>query len=206
MTTREPATGLNKPVMPRNQVIALLDAHRVSTELWGTGTNRTIGDLFNYHERDQLYFRNDDSSRLVIDVNAVVVIVLYRSRKKWLELYEDCQKFPDGKILRRANFNGIAETMRRNEQNPTESAHRCLREELGFKDPTLYKLSDCLEVEHHQPIPSEKWPGIWASYHRHIFECVISAPLFHRSGYVEQEKNRTIHFKWKPRGQMILAI
>lgn len=185
----------SKSVLARSRIIRMLDRYGIPWKSWGRGTSRTLNDLFTYHERDRLHFRETESG-LVIDVHAVVVIVRHRYRRRWLELYEDRQEFPNRRVLRRTNFNGIAETMSRSETR-TDAARRCLSEELHFGDPSKYRLSRCIAVEHREPVPSEKWPGLWAAYHRHIFECVISRSLFNPGGYVEHEENRRIYFKWK---------
>lgn len=112
--------------------------------------------------------------------------------------------FPDGSILRR-EFNGIAETINRSE-DIRDGAIRCLAEELKFTDPSAYNLSECMKVEHREPIDSEKWPGIKAAYHRYIFECTIPRRLYKPEGYIEIKKNRKIYFKWKPLGQGQLKL
>jgi hypothetical protein len=214
--TRDP-----KAVMPRRDIVRMLDDHHVSRQSWGTGTARTLDDLFEYHENERLYFRNGNngdngnghgngngsSAGLIIDVHSVVVLVYHRFRRKWLELFEDRQVFKNGDVLRRSNFNGIAETMRRTGTRRRE-AMRCLKEELGFGDPSKYELSDHCRTEDRELCPSEKWPGLSAVYHRHIFECVISRTLFRPGGYVEIEKKdgRKIYFEWRPRAQLQLSI
>lgn len=198
-------------IVPRRKILEMLDEHHVPWKLWGAPgtTSRTLNDFFTYHEKDRLYLRNGkngSSGKFIIDVHAAIVIVMHRFNRKWLELYEDCQVFDGNPTpLVRGNFNGIAETARRTETVP-EAARRCLAEELKFADPAKYELSECLRVEDREPIPSEKWPGVWASYHRHIFECTISRSLFRPDGYVERERNRTIYFKWKEPDQGQLRI
>jgi hypothetical protein len=190
-----------KAIMPRQDIVRMLDEHKVPwKESWGIPPARTFEAFCEYHQRDRFYFRNGNShngngngngfvDKLIIDVHAAIVIVIHRYRRAWLELYEDRQEFPDGSTLRRANFNGIAETLKRIETIP-RGARRCLKEELGFREP----------------VPSEKWPGIWAAYHRNVFECTISRNLFRSDGYVEREGDRTIYFKWRPRRQLQFAI
>ena len=158
--------------------------------------------LVQYMTDDRVYFRNGSTANVTIDVHAVVVRVMHRLRNKWLEIYEDQQVFPDGSVLRRnKQFNGsIGETLKRSD-TPRDGAIRGLAEELHFRDQTGYDLSDCIGVEHREPVPSEKWPGIKAAYHRYIFECVIARYLFDPQGYVETEGDIRIFFRWKPRGQ-----
>ncbi len=187
-------------VLSPKAILDILKQHRVPVRAWGTKNHRSFADMVRYMTEDRVFFRNGDSPCATIDVHAVVVIVTHRFRRRWLELYEDRQIFPDGSVLRRKLFNGIAETLKRSE-TPRAGAARCLAEELGFRDQTAYELSECLRVENREPVPSEKWPGIMAAYHRYIFECVISRRLYQPSGYSEREGDLTISFKWKPRGQ-----
>jgi len=180
-------------LLPR-QIKLLLKKHKVSLKLWGTNTWRSFDDLVTYHKKCRLFFRRD-GDKLIIDVHAAVVIIVHCFRSRWLELYEDRQVFTDGSILSRArNFNGIAETIERME-TPQEAALRCLKEEVAFVTPSGFELSECLAVEHRESVSSEKWPGIWASYHRYLFECTITRKLFRKDGYVEREGDRLIYFK-----------
>jgi len=158
-----------------------------------------LDDFLAYHQRDQLNFREDCSKGLVIDVYVAVVIVVYKSDNQWLELYEDRQEFPGGHVLRRSIYNGVSETIKRTE-TCRQAARRCLAEELRFCSPSKYKLSRRFKVEHREPVQSEKFTGLRAAYHRHIFECTISDELFRPEGYVENEDGRLIYFKWEPHG------
>lgn len=202
-----PATLLAEPqqrILSPREISELLETYDISIASWGKGTARSFLELVAYHENDQLSFR-PENSQMMIDVNVVVVLVFYQSRSGWLELYEDYQEFPGGRILRRPGYDGIGETMKRFE-TPHEAAKRCLAEELNFHEPGLYQLSQSYEVKHRPVVPSEKWPGLLASYHRHIFECFITPSLFRRRGYVEVEGNRSVHFRWKRPNQMLLNI
>lgn len=190
------AGGSEERVLSRSGVINLLDQHGIPWRSWGTGTSRTLDDFLAYHQRDRLNFR-EGCRELVIDVRVAVVIVVYKS-DQWLELYEDRQEFPNGRVLRRSSYNGVSETIRRTETY-RQAARRCLAEELQFYTPSKYRLSRRFEVQHREPVRSEKFTGLLAAYHRYIFECTISDELFRSEGYVENEDGRLIYFKWKPR-------
>jgi hypothetical protein len=220
-------------IMSRQNIILMLDEHKVPwRRSWGHPPVRSFEDFCGYHEKCRFYFRNGtyrgsngDSkngngngnsngngnghlTKLTIDVHSLVALVYYydRRRRKWWELYEEKQVFDDGTPLVRGNFNGIAETMERG-MTEREEAMRLLGEETPFKDPSKYKLSDCLGVEHWDPIVSEKWPpDILAAYHRHMLECEIPRSLYRPEGYVEREGDRQIYFKWRPRRQLELKI
>lgn len=210
---RDPET-----IMSRQDIAHMLDDHEVPwRESWGKPPVRSFEDFCGYHEECRFYFRNGTSgsnnghpAKLTIDVHALVALVYYCERRwrkqKWWELYEEKQVFDDGTLIVRSNFNGIAETMKRG-MTERDEAMRLLGEETPFKNPSKYELGDCLGVEHRSPIVSEKWPPhVWAAYHRHMFECVISRELYDPDGYMEREGDRTIYFKWRPRRQLELNV
>ena len=155
-------------IKSRRQIINLLKKHQIPYHLWGTGTWRTFDDLMRYHTRDRLSFRKTSGDgRLIVDVYPAVVVVIHRYKHQWLELYEDCQVFPNGQVLRRPDFNGI-----------------------DLRDP----------------VPSEKWCGLWASYHRHMFECLVQRELFKSPGYNVPDDDRLVHYRWRPRRQFELKL
>ncbi|HZS43167.1 MAG TPA: hypothetical protein VFA52_03030 [Candidatus Paceibacterota bacterium] len=189
-------TAVSEKIKSRSEIFRLLNKYKVPWQTWGQGASRSLEAFFQYHEREKLYFQNHCGDQLIIHVHAAVVIVLHRYRGRLLEIYEDRQVCDNGTILRRSNFNGIGETMLRGEEK-IKSAQRALQQELGFHDPSKYQLSDCLQVERRIPVESEKWPGIWAVYNRHIFQCVIPRELFKKDGHIEREDGRTIYFLWR---------
>ncbi len=214
MATTKVSRNPEEVIVPRQEIVGMLEKHQVPWKSWGAPgtTSRTLHDFFKYHETDRLYLRNGahgkngSSDKFIIDVHAAIVIVMHRINRKWLELYEDRQVFDDNpEPLIRSGFNGIAETAKRTE-TMSETAKRCVTEELKFADPSKYEMSECVKIEHREIAPSEKWPGVWAAYHRHIFECVISRQLFLPDGYVEREGIRTIYFKWKQLNQSELRV
>ena len=193
-------------ILENREILEILKRHGVPLQKWGMGKYRSFEDFMRYATEDQFFLRDGDGNGLVVEVHAAVVIVIHKFRKEWLELYEDRQVSSNGKVLCRKNFNGIAETLKRDEA-PREGAMRCLSEELNFCDPSLYQLSELLGVERRDPVPSEKWPGIKAQYNRYLFECTIERQLFHKYGYRELEGHgREIFFKWRPRRQLLLQF
>ncbi len=197
---------MNTLTVENEQILDVLKRHRVPLQKWGTGKNRSLEDFLRYANKDQFFLRDGDNCDLIVEVHAAIVVVIYQLKKKWIELYEDRQVSPDGAVLRRENFNGIAETLKRGEA-PRDGAMRGLDEELNFCNPALYQLSECLGIERRDPVPSEKWPGIYAQYNRHIFECTIGKKLFRQDGYRERETDgREIFFAWRPRRQLLLPL
>lgn len=192
-----------KQELEKQKIVDTLTKHRVPLWKWGTGKYWSLADFLRYASEDQFFVR--DGLELTVEVHAVVVVVIHQFRRKWLELYEDRQIFSNGTVLQRKNFNGIAETLKRGETTQ-EGAARCLAEELQFRDPSVYQLSELLGTERRDPVASEKWPGIKAQYNRYLFECSIERKIFRKNGYEEREGDRTIFFQWRPRRQLQLQF
>ncbi|MDQ2932988.1 MAG: hypothetical protein M3Q80_01250 [bacterium] len=183
-------------ILTTEQVIAELNKKGIDRTNWGVDPWRSFEDLMTYHTRDQLDFVLNDEPGLTIEVHAKVIHIYYLHKSLgWLELYEDHQVGRDKKILRR-DFNGIAETKKRNEDS-LESARRCLKEELGWDDPSKYQLTSYVELEIQDPKPSEKWENVTARYFRNKRWCLITDELYFDS-YCENDNGRFIHFKWRP--------
>lgn len=142
-----------KQELEKQKIVDTLAKHRVPLWEWGVGKNRSLEDFLRYASEDQFFVR--DGLELMVEVHAVVVVVIHQFKRKWLELYEDRQVFPNGRILQRSNFNGIAETLKRGE-TPHEGAIRCLAEELRFKNSSAYQLSELIGIERRTPVASEK--------------------------------------------------
>ena len=182
-----------------------LKRHKVPWETWGTENRRSLSAFMEYAANDRFHVRNNLlDGPLIVDVHTVVVRVYHESINGWMELFEECQIFPNGIRIERPQFDGVGETIKRSETVLMESAKRCLKEELSFKDPSAYVLKECFRHEIRDPVVHDKWPDpegrVLAVYNRYIHECSVSENLYDESGYVEETKDgRKIHFKWRPR-------
>lgn len=185
----------------KGQMLEFLESHGTPWRTWGTRTWRSLDDLIRYMTDEQVVLRDGDVTKPpIIDVYCVVVIVLFGN----LELFEEKQINRTTKGVVRRNLNGIAETLKKSEKADQLAVMRCLREELNFKDSTKYTLSDIIGIDLKGPIPSEKWNGLMAVHHRHIFGCRIAPELFCEDGYVEHDGEWDIHFKWGEKTSNIL--
>ncbi len=186
-------------MLGREEIIYLLDKHRIPWKDWGRGSRKGLGDLVNSIKLGETRLEAG-SSKLILHVRVAVVTVRFKLNGQWLELREDRQEFIiDGKvseIKRRTSFNGsLGEKIRRNE-SPITTARRGLREELGFPKNSGYKLSyNGLEI---MKCESSDWySGLIDVYHRYHFVCLIPPELY-RSKYTERYLHRTIYFEWTP--------
>ena len=145
---------------------------------------------------------------ILVTVHSAVITVVFRFVFFFeLELYEYAQYFEDGTIKKR-DFRGIAETENIGESDK-QAAQRLLSEELGqsaenFRYAWNYTLID-IPDETLGPMPSEKWDGLTALFHRHKFLCPLHIwnwSLF-RWTYKEvlpetkTSPAKTIVFRWK---------
>lgn len=182
-----------------------LEFCEINYRAWeGNGTCRSVRDLHEYLNKDQVTFRQDHFSPPILDVEVSVILVYCDWQGQIRELYEEKQVMRStGATLRRTTFNGVGETVRQGE-TPLEASFRGLKEELiSFEGEKLFAdrskfVLNSQKVEIWQPRTSEKWPPILASYHRSIFLCEISPEIFRKEGYHHFEKGRDIYFKWRP--------
>ncbi|MFA6554614.1 MAG: hypothetical protein WCS89_03860 [Candidatus Paceibacterota bacterium] len=186
-------------VFDKDKLVKILESHKVNHNLWGRNGWRSLDDLIRYMTHDQVTLSDGDpEEKLTLNVYAAVVLVLFSDKSGDYELFEEQQiNERDGRRVVR-NFRGIAETMRQTE-TVEQSARRCLSEELGFANPTKYELSELLRIHCLGPVESEKWAGLRAIYHRHIFLCKIGPELHRKDGYTEVDNGWKIYFKWRPR-------
>ena len=169
-------------------------------ESWGKGDTRSLGDLLAYLKKDEVTFRRENEvicAPLTLDVQVAVVNVEYFDYRGVWEIYEAYQvNIKTGKTISRPGFDGIGETLHIGEPIK-DAAYRGLLEELGFSCLYGLKLSDELAVEHRAPQPSEKWPGLFAAYHRHKFLCQIREVLFKEDGYEHTSGEWRVITKWR---------
>lgn len=180
----------------KDELSRLLESGNVSWTRWKNEGFRTLDDLLDLINDYQVELIIEDKKLLLIKVHVAIVRVTFHTVSKVLELTEEKQvNILNGKILSR-NYEGIGETVRKNEL-AHEAAHRGLREELGFTDPTKYRLSQFPKSDWTDPRESKKWPGITMLYYRRIFTCIIDEEIYSPTGYKENKDGCEINFVWK---------
>jgi len=129
---------------------------------------------------------------MILDIAVAYVRFNLAGRMVW-EVREILQYFrKSGKILRRPNFDGIGETMKRQESVGL-AVDRLLKEELGF--PSHGYEIEPLEEQILGPLDSLKWPGglVQVTFRRHRFICRAHTGLF-RPVYIESQTRKIIVF------------
>ena len=188
-------------IVPRNfsdvqELAQVLDAAHVPYQDWGrVGHTRSLEELFAYQRDHRVTF--SDSLPITIEVQAAVAIVQFTdasSQGLLLELIEDRQITTKTGAKIQRNLRGIGKTLLKSER-AFDAMVRGLREELGFSDPQDYDLRYKF-IEDRDPMPSEKWPGIFSADRRILFECKISEKIFRRAGYVAHKDGRETHLIW----------
>ncbi len=193
----------------RSSVVALLDRHRIDYRAWGTGTTHPLSELVRRLQTESMTLREDPlSNDLLLTMNVVVVHVYYQGELGNKVLYEEGQLFHASDKYLQRHFEGIGETLRRNE-SPRKAAERALSEELGqsqsgFRDPTNYPalVEDNIRMNVDQKEESKKWPGLEVKFDRRHYSTTIGDRLY-RDQYTETtyifggQPFKTTTFVWK---------
>ena len=170
-----------------------LEEAKINTRKWGENGVKTVQHLLDEMNNGETKLVINTEEKLIRFVKVVAINVYYHMDDKYAwKLVEERQQFPDGTIKRRNIDTSLGEKIRGNE-NPTESAIRALKEELGFDMPyTLTPLKSILREKE-----SEFFPGLLSSYETHFFSCSIPLRLFKAKGYVEKKAEKKIFFIWR---------
>jgi len=199
-------TGNPKVHYSENELLTILKNHNVLWQKWETQGFRSIADLLdllNNHQAALIYFP-DKSLQMSIHV-AVIIIQFQLPDKRILELEEDRQEIIGTNNILKRHVRGIGETVR-NKERPYYTAIRGLKEELGFSDPNLFRLSSTvIRSEWTDLIPSKKWPGLYASYYRRTFGCFINPDLYRPEGYIKTKSDVRIIFAWRPTEHLVMT-
>ncbi len=180
----------------KNELSRLLESSNIPWTRWKNEGFRTLDDLLDLINDHQVELIIEDKKLLLIKVHVAIVRVIFHTGSKVLELTEEKQVGTLSGITLCRNYKGIGETVRCGEL-ADEAAHRGLKEELKFSDPTKYRLSKFPESKWDGPRESKKWPGIEMAYYRRIFICTIDEELYLPNGYTEEKESCKIHFVWK---------
>lgn len=130
-----------------------LEGRAIDMTLWGTGTYKTINNLWDEYEAGEVFFEDDPPLRVV----QVVQILLQQNSAILLELE---QVLANGK--RRFRNQPPSEKIKGNETS-IDAAHRCLMEELGLR----LEQMDFMSVENEKEgmiTDSPSYPGLLTRY------------------------------------------
>jgi hypothetical protein len=173
--------------------VQMLKDHGINTELYGTGTFKTIGHLYHEIEEGETEL-TDEEGQLVRRVQFVGARILHKKDGKWWRLYEEKQIFKDGRERRRANMPYSAAEKFKSGEDPKEVIVRGMKEELNLditKDQ--FAFYNKKEIEN-----NDDYPGIKSFHIGYEFLVVLNDSQFLESGYIERQADKDVYFTWRP--------
>jgi hypothetical protein len=173
--------------------VQMLKDHGIDTELYGTGTFKTIGHLYHEIEEGETEL-TDENGQLVRRVQFVGARILYKKDGKWWRLYEEKQIFKDGRERRRTNMPYSAAEKFKSGEDPKEVIVRGMKEELNLditKDQFVFYNKK--EIEN-----NDDYPGIKSFHIGHEFLVILNDSQFLEEGYIERQADKDVYFTWRP--------
>ena len=173
--------------------VQMLKDHDINTELYGTGTFKTIGHLYHEIEEGETEL-TDEGGQLVRKVQFVGARILHKKDGKWWRLYEEKQIFKDGRERRRANMPYSAAEKFKSGEDPKEVIVRGMKEELNLditKDQ--FAFYNKKEIEN-----NDDYPGIKSFHIGYEFLVVLNNSQFLERGYIERQVDKDVYFTWRP--------
>lgn len=177
----------------------LFESKNIRYDRWGQNGSESFEALMRYIVEDQVWIEDIGGTPLVRVKNVVAFVLSMRTPME--ELYEACQIRGQSPPKIRP-FRGISETLTKGE-DLQRGAERLMAEEpgyseKGFCDPRNYRLIPLGHVPL-GPQPSEKWPGIDATFSRFCYQCeILNQALYNPEGYYEIRDGVKTILKWKP--------
>jgi len=172
--------------------VQMLKNKGIDTELYGTGTFKTIGHLYQeIHEGETELTEEDD--QLVRRVQFVGARILYKKDGEWLRLYEEKQIFKDGRERRRTNMPYSAAEKFKSGEDPKEVIVRGMKEELKLditKDQ--FAFYNRKEIEN-----NDDYPGIKSFHIGYEFLVVLNDEQYNPDGYIERQSDKDVYFTWR---------
>jgi hypothetical protein len=172
--------------------VQMLKDKGIDTELYGTGTFKTIGHLYQEIHEGETELTEEDS-QLIRKVEFVGARIIYKKDDEWLRLYEEKQIFKDGRERRRTNMPYSAAEKFKSGEDPKEVIVRGVKEELDLditKDQfTFYNKK---EIEN-----NDDYPGIKSFHIGHEFLVVLNDDQYNPDGYIERQSDKDVYFTWR---------
>ena len=173
--------------------VQMLKDHGVDTDLYGTGTYKTIGHLWQEIKEGETDL-TDENGQLMRKVQFVGARILYKKDGGWLRLHEEKQLFKDGRERRRTHMPYSAAEKFKAGEDPKEVIIRGMKEELGIditKDQFVFYNKK--EVEN-----NDDYPGIISTHTGYEFLVILNDSQYVEEGYIEKQKDKDVYFTWKP--------
>jgi len=178
--------------------IDMLKDHGVDTDLYGTGTFKTIGHLFQEMKEGETELTSENG-KLVRRVQFVGARILYKKDGEWLRLFEEKQIFKDGRERRRTTMPYSAAEKFKTGEDPKEVIVRGMKEELDIDITidqfTFYNRNEISE--------DSDYPGIKSFHIGYEFLVVLNDEQYIEDGYIERQKDKDVYFKWRPVSNVI---
>ena len=172
--------------------VQMLKDKGIDIQLYGTGTFKTIGHLYQEIEEGETEL-TDENGQLVRRVQFVGARILYKKDDEWLRLYEEKQIFKDGRERRRTNMPYSAAEKFKSGEDPKEVIVRGMKEELKLditKDQfTFYNKK---EIEN-----NDDYPGIKSFHIGYEFLVVLNDEQYNPDGYIERQSDKDVYFTWR---------
>jgi len=173
--------------------VQMLKDHGIDTELYGTGTFKTIGHLYHEMEEGETEL-TDENGQLVRRVQFVGARIIYKKNGEWWRLFEEKQIFKDGRERRRKNMPYSAAEKFKSGEDPKEVIVRGMKEELNLditKDQ--FAFYNKKEIEN-----NDDYPGVKSYHIGHEFLVVLNDDQFKKEGYIERQADKDVYFTWRP--------
>jgi hypothetical protein len=178
--------------------VTMLKDHGVDTDLYGTGTYKTLGHLFQEMKEGETELKSENGS-LVRRVQFVGARILYKKDGAWLRLFEEKQIFKDGRERRRTNMPYSAAEKFKSGEDPKEVIVRGMKEELNIdistNQFTFYNRNEISE--------NSDYPGITSFHIGYEFLVVLDESQYLEEGYIERQKDKDVYFVWRPVSKVI---
>ncbi len=155
---------MNARLNTKTELEALLAANGIDTAVWGTGTTKSVDNLWHEVQRGESVIRQDPLRRVLSGVVQVII------RRQGLLLLDAEQILLNGQ--KRVRNIPPSEKMHPHETY-LEAAIRCLQEELSIPRENI-----CILEETHQEVHESRYswsfPGLLSVYPVHKVEALVS--------------------------------
>ena len=173
--------------------VQMLKDHGINTELYGTGTFKTIGHLYQeIHEGETEL--TEEGGQLIRKVQFVGARILYKKDGEWIRLYEEKQIFKDGRERRRTNMPYSAAEKFKTGEDPKEVIVRGMKEELNLEISTnQFTFYNKVKMGE-----DGDYPGINSFHTGYEFLVILNDEQYTPEGYIERQKDKDVYFTWRP--------
>ncbi len=170
------------------------EVDNINLGLWGIGKAKTVTHLVDEVQEGEaiLEIVNGYIVRRIQSIS----ITVYSPTQPTLLLREVKQVFQDGRVRQRnlPDNCSVAEKVKAlHNETPEEAAIRGMLNELKIQvdlEQLIYNRKYTKEGT------SNSYPGIITEKEIHIFECKFTQDQFKPTGYIEEQEDKTNHFKW----------